>query len=394
MEKILAKLSPKPKSSVDQGITKDILMKLSEQQSLLGKQQGLLSTSTVSHVIHEDDASSETSLLTPATGPFTLSATTDNLERDGADVAEMLRLKQELIAANSRIALQEQELAQTRVIKHTLDQALGPPSETDFSGRDISERTISSLQSAFNASARTFNQRQDSWAQDDARSDISDALSAGAYNRARSFWGAPSQPAFGVGITQATEKGYQDAPSLSRSALVQDPGRNWSPQTLSPGFPPQGAIQAHRVLSGPSSVIPGFDGRYTGEQNPYINGANVGPRRSITQISRGGPCFPPQQSPWGAFTSGAQNNFGTRSPVNPAFNAYQHVGMCPITPYQPRPIGTPLSPTAAEFTSNSTDIAPWSVTSVREEFLSLICILLPESKLTVSRLAPLLPRHT
>jgi hypothetical protein len=36
------------------------------------------------------------------------------------------RLKQELLAANSKIALQEQELAQTRVIKHTLDQALGP----------------------------------------------------------------------------------------------------------------------------------------------------------------------------------------------------------------------------------------------------------------------------
>jgi hypothetical protein len=33
---------------------------------------------------------------------------------------ELLRLKQELLAANSKIALQEQELAQTRVIKHTL----------------------------------------------------------------------------------------------------------------------------------------------------------------------------------------------------------------------------------------------------------------------------------
>ncbi|KAL1968757.1 hypothetical protein VTN77DRAFT_1583 [Rasamsonia byssochlamydoides] len=343
MEKILAKLSPKPKPSVDQApITKDILTKLSEQQTLLEKQQELLSTNR----------------------PFTVSASADNVEKDSVDVAEMLRLKQELIAANSRIAQQEQELAQTRVIKHTLDQALGPPSETDFGGRDISEQTISSLQNAFNASARTFNQRQDSWAQDDARSDISDALSAGAYNRARSFWGPPSQPAFGVSITQAPEKGYHDAPSLARSALVQDSTRNWSPQTLSPGFPTQGAIQAHRVLSGPSSAVPGFDGRYTGEQSPYINGANLGPRRSITQMSRGGSCFPPQQSPWGTFTSGAPNNIGTRSPINSPFNAYQQIGMYPITPYQPRPIGTPLSPTAAEFTSNSTSVAPWSVTSV------------------------------
>jgi hypothetical protein len=33
--------------------------------------------------------------------------------------------------------LQEQELAQTRVIKHTLDQALGPSSEADFGSREI-----------------------------------------------------------------------------------------------------------------------------------------------------------------------------------------------------------------------------------------------------------------
>ncbi|KAL2013423.1 hypothetical protein VTN00DRAFT_948 [Thermoascus crustaceus] len=368
MEKILAKLSPKPQSTADKvSVTKDILTKLSEQQALLEKQKQLLSSNTASVAHGEDDDSSGTSPLTPATESLAVSASADHHQRDGyrVDAAEMLRLKQELLAANSRIALQEQELAQTRVIKHTLDQALGPPSEVDFGGREITEQTISNLQNAFNASTRAFNQRQDSWiAQEDARSDISDALSAGAYNRARGLWGPSSHHAFGMSISTSSEKGYRDSPSLSGNSVVQEPGRNWTAQTGSPGYPNHGAFQAHRVLSGPSSGGYNFDGRYPGEQSPYLQTPGLVPRRSITQVNRGGSCFPPQNSPWGTFAAGPPSNLGVRPPANQQLAAYQHVGMFPVPPYQPRPIGTPLSPTAAEFTSTNTSVVPWAGSSI------------------------------
>src|SRR5699024_3712755 len=142
--------------------------------------------------------SSSTSPLTLATGPLGDSAPG---ETKSVEATEVLRLKQELLAANSKIALQEQELAQTRVMNHTLDQALGSPSEVDFNGREVSEQTISQLQNAFNASNGVFSQFHDTWnGQEDSRSDVSDALSSGAYNKAQGFWVAPPQQPFGMSV--------------------------------------------------------------------------------------------------------------------------------------------------------------------------------------------------
>lgn len=151
MEKILVKLSPKVQTpGVKSSPSKEILAKLSEQQTLLDKQKHLLVNTNANPsrpLQMETFAASGMSPLTPAAAT----------EATTSDSAELLRLKQELLAANSRIAVQEQELAQTRVMNHTLDQALGSPSEVDFNGRDVSEQTISNLQDAFNGSNGTFN---------------------------------------------------------------------------------------------------------------------------------------------------------------------------------------------------------------------------------------------
>src|SRR5947207_1802843 len=171
MDKILAKLSPKEHSFVEKPpVNDDMLTSLSEQQGLLGKHQQLLNANDLAAPFQMDDinSSSASSPLTPELNscPMVLPADLPQNEaivEEKVNTIEMLRLKQELVAANSRIALQEQELAQTRVIKHTLDQAMGPPSEVDFGGREITEQTISNLQSAFNASTRPFNQRQEPW---------------------------------------------------------------------------------------------------------------------------------------------------------------------------------------------------------------------------------------
>ncbi|KAL2368708.1 hypothetical protein RJ035_007332 [Blastomyces gilchristii] len=366
MDQILAKLSPKGGVSVEQpSVNDEILAKLSEHQTMLEKQQQILIDKHMRSTSQNEGANTSTPHLSsgnsPNSGDNTSSKSSgDNVDK--VDAIEMLRLKQELVAANSRIALQEQELAQTRVIKHTLDQALGPPSEADFGGREITEQTISSLQNAFNSSTRPFNQRQETWVtQDDAQSDISDALSAGAYNRARGIWNS-GHPSFVMNAAGTKDTLYREHATLGSPTITPDPGRNWAGRLSHPGFGGHhpGYAPNQRVLSGPGSPTLGFDGRYTAEQAQYLQGP--GNRHSSAKLNRGGSCFPPQNSPWGTFSTVAPGGPTTRAVSN------QHAGPYPgIFPgpgqYQPRPIGTPLSPTAAEFTVNS---APdtWSTSSV------------------------------
>jgi hypothetical protein len=278
----------------------------------------------------------------------------DNVnERSGIDATEMLRLQRELIAANSRIAQQEQELAESRVIKHTLDQALGPPSEAEFVDRDTAHHNIRDLQTAFNSSATGFKQEHDIWMQDDAHSDVSEPFSAGAYNANRNLWGLASQAAFGI---QGTEKAYHGA-----SHGVQDPSSHpWTHSANNTSMTASAVPQQQRIFSGPS---PALDGRFAGEHF-YMGGVSPGLRRSVSQMNRAPAYFQPVPSTWAAFNNAVTNNVAAKAPLSPTFNAYQQVGLIPIPQYQPRPIGTPLSPTAAEFTSNTSGPNPWPATSV------------------------------
>lgn len=286
-------------------------------------------------------------------------------------MAELLRLKKELLAANSKIAMQEQELAQNRVIKHTLDQALGPPSEADFGGRDITEQTICNLQNAFNASNPPFGQFQDTWnAQDDSQSDISDALSAGAYNRGRVLWNQNGQPSFGMDTQDhSLDKGHGEAlPGPSRP-VNQDSGRFWSTTPMyTTGFgAPQGGFQPHRIISGPSDGGYGFYPRPPGEQSRFFQNTNTGPRRSLTQAGRAGPIFPAQNTPWGTLASGTQSNAAPKSPGSPPTGSpgvFQPIGIYPVSSYPARPGATTLSPTASEFTTGSVNSSLWTNTSV------------------------------
>lgn len=276
---------------------------------------------------------------------------------------ELLRLKQELLAANSKIALQEQELAQTRVMKHTLDQALGPPSETDFGGREVSEQTITNLQNAFNASNPGFSQFQDAWnAQDDSQSDVSDALSAGAYNRARGVWNQHGQPSLGLGTNDVLDKTYGDVLQGSNST-GQDANRFWGGSTIYPHYATHGSLQQSRVLSGPSDGPYGFYCRSPSEHSRYPQAPNLGPSRSLVQGNRGAVLFPTHNSPWCQFPSGSSPDSAPKSPASPAMGstaAMQPIGIYQMPHCYPGQATTTLSPTATEFTSNNTSGTPWA----------------------------------
>ncbi|CEN60142.1 Putative Pumilio-family RNA binding repeat domain protein [Aspergillus calidoustus] len=366
MERLLAKLSPKSQiPDTKQAANEEILSKFSEQQLLLDKQNKLLTSNKVKSAVPEElERPSNLSHRTGSNQPGGI-ADAACLDTLNMGASEVLRLKQELQVANSRIALQEQELAQTRVIKHTLDQALGPPSEADFGGRDISEQTINNLQSAFNASVPTPHLLQDGWnTQEDSQSDISDALSAGAYNRARGgFWGGPAQQVYSMGLN--SEKAYGDSSlPLPGTSFGQDSSRFWGPSATNPSVAGNSAFQAHRVLSGPPAAPCSFDPPFSEDQGRYMQSSAFGPRPPTAQPSRLGPCFPGANSPWGTFAPSSSDSQGSRSPPSKPVGTYQQVGLYPLPPYHQRAIAPPLSPTATEFTSPTGSSVPWATSSV------------------------------
>ncbi len=302
-----------------------------------------------SDVQKEEDRSSASEPFTPATESFDIVSATEAKEFDVSklEAAEMLRVKQQLAAAQSVITRQEQELAESRNLKHTIDQAMGPASEADFGNRrDMNEDTINHLQGAFNATARPFTARADSWhPQEDSRSDYSDGLPAGSSNRGRGIWNVPNQPTYGATF----------APSLSQQANFMD-NRNlhgaWPPATSMQAG--QAAIPANqRVFSGPAVPTYGIEGRFADDGSQYNPG---GMRRTTSQYNRPSSGYNNRAGPFSSFGAGLPAL--TTSPMT----ALGYGG--PLV-HQPRPIGTPLSPNASEF--NTTALpnvgAAWSTVS-------------------------------
>ncbi|CAG7931797.1 unnamed protein product [Penicillium olsonii] len=265
---------------------------------------------------------------------------------------ELLRLRQELLAANSRIALQEQELAQTRVIKHTLDQALGTPLEGDIGNREFTEQTISHLQNAFSASSSAFSHFPDTWGgHDDSRSDSSHPLPLGISSKSRGLW-VPHEPPM--------DREYGASPAGASGSAALDPHRYWGLSNSNQPLAGQHSLQP-RVLSGTSTSPCGFYPRSVGEQMQYALGSIHGARRPISQSHRAGSLVSIQSAPWGELGSSSEQTLNPPvSPMKRTPGVFQQTGAYPVPPYLPRPIGSPLSPTATEFTGPNTNEGAWN----------------------------------
>jgi hypothetical protein len=314
-----------------------LIADLKSQTGQLKKQELDSKGGSDSDVLKDEDRSSGSDPFTPATESFDVISPADANEpaNSNLDVTEMLRVKQELAAAKSVITRQEQELAESRTLKHTIDQAMGPTSEADFGNRaDISEETIHHLQGAYTATARPFPARTDSWhPQEDSRSDNSDGLSAGVFNRGRGIWNGNNQPAYGANPAQP----FTQQTSFLDNRNVQGA---WPPATIGAI---QGAIPANqRVLSGPSPPTYGFEGRFTDNGSQFNPG---GMRRTTSQYNRPSTGYNVRAGPFGGGFGAGLPALNT-SPVTAT-------GYGGALGYQPPPIGTPLSATASEFTANS-----------------------------------------
>lgn len=313
--------------------------KLSEQHSIMQQQKG-------THKFSDDDAlytSSSSSLpVTPAaevfspTAPTTRSASATP-DESGVTTEEILRLKQELAQAQTKISRLDQELAQTRFGNQESERATpAPVAEQDFlpAMAPIASPAGSRLSSAMalNVPGKPQFIRENSWmAQDDTRSDASDSLSARAMNRARGIWNnnkATSSNPFPQG--QMMGDGLQQPVTWPNS------------RTLNPNYEPTFAASGMEMYRQDRMVSDQDVMRPVGRRGTRLDSRYGAPNNfgGFGGYNMGGGHYEPTSS----YPPGAQGPMAGG------------MGMGGYAPYHQQPVGTPLSPHATEFTSTG---APW-----------------------------------
>jgi hypothetical protein len=325
-----------------------LLAKLSEQQAVINKQHEALKTvediSYTRTVEYVNTSSASSALITPATDNFesTAPSTGDVTPVDNRhtqpSAEEVLRLKLELEQAKGKIARMDQELTQTRITKHTIEQAIGTASEADFPLNQPND--MGHLHPTLNAIVRPSFGRDNSWSgQEDTRSDTSDALSAGGFNRARAIWS-------NNGSYTSAMPGFPGPPSsFPHGAWVgRGFGQQFAEQPISFG-PPMGNFRGDHLMPDlDSGMGPPGDRRTNSRNNGRFTPRNTeGFPYAASNSSFEGLNPPPL---------GYGSVAGMAGGVAGAMGGPMSIGVGGGSmDYQPQPIGTPLSPFAPEFTS-------------------------------------------
>lgn len=262
------------------------------------------------------------------------------------DDSEVTKLKRELEAANSRIARMDQELHQTRITKHTVEQALGPSDEADDNFHCVTEHLVTTEPSRvinfssdipFPQNGRDFSFDKSSTLSPVSYESFTDGQRDGVKTGAMPFMNPP----FGTSRMFSASWDPLGPPT-------------WSNQDGPYGFGTSrnqaSAPQPHRSFQfrpdsfagNPSMMLPGnnsfaFEGGF--RRN---HGQNSRPGSAMGQSFNNN-----HNTSWTSYSTGMSNTPAFSPPLTPM--SYQSMN----TGYQPRPNGTPLSPTALEFSANA-----------------------------------------
>lgn len=337
-----------------------LLAKLSEQQDALSKQRELLKSSDedTTYLHTPEYFSGIGNTIVPPSLESAISNTTPNADIsdlavggniDTPSAEEVLRLKLELEAAKGKLARMDQELAQSRITKHTLDQVIGTPSELDFPvgpQTEDGEGQFNNQQQGLKSHGRSHGATRDfSWATgDDSRSDTSEALSASGFNRTRAIWGNGPKPSFPGAPPVAAA--FQPSEALAAS--------QWMDRSFGQPFIDSSVQYTGNQMNGyrGNRMMPDADVLMA---QPATRRNNVGAR--FNNRTSGTYSY--------AFNAGNGVSYDGYAPVS-GYNATNSIpgglgasaglampGMSTgmYSGYQPQPIGTPLSPHAPEFTS-------------------------------------------
>ncbi|KAL9099420.1 MAG: hypothetical protein Q9163_005078 [Psora crenata] len=307
-----------------------LLAKLSEQQALIARQKTALSTgSDEENVQPREGSSSGSTLLTPRSESFSNSQNTIDPEYSSrVEAAEVTRLKKELDAAKDRIARQNQELNQSRVIKQSLEQTIASTSEAALSP------PIDHLNVPY-----TTLQRPGWGNNDDARSEISDL------NTPLNVWRGSSRHTPNPGMQPDTSWGFGG----SRPFSQRGPG-NLGPIVMAQ----QQQSMQQRNYSVPVSPPGSAHGRSMNDFTSFNTGRGYG--QFNAQSNRNSSAFGQRGTSFDLYAPSSADNVNLGG-MNPG-SAYQNMGM--YQGYQPQPIGTPLSPTANEFRTSQAPSNPWN----------------------------------
>lgn len=339
-----------------------LLAKLSEQQAILQKQKNTLTPKQNDKgPPKKEDSSPDSVLLTPVSDTRSKTQSGDEQVKSTkppTETLEMVRLKKELDAAKNQIARQKKELDQNRATKQTLDQV----TTSHSSGAEFQPRyeTSNVHHASFNPASRATAIRQDNWSHnEDARSELSDAVSAGPYTAPQNIWSSPARPAFNAATSIHSSQPFQPP-----STTWGQPGaRPWNHRGVGPALPsliiPQQQHIQQRNYSGPLSGISASDVRTFSDYSQFQGGAGL--RRANGQNTRTTSLIPLQRNNgWDMYSGGMGALDGVNAAINPN-TTFQPMGLYPNSlQYQPRPIGTPLSPTAEEFRTSQASTTPWN----------------------------------
>lgn len=324
---------------------KELLAKLSEQQGKLAQQkseldaQNNLSDSHSSSRSASEQANTDPFAITPGTG----SNQTGDVQ---LDASEILQLKKQLEMAQTKLARMDQELSQSRITKHTMQQALGSQFDPDYDHtRDLGPQATVS--------------RVDNWVQQTEPALVPIKYEAGpstqgVWNTATAF-GQTGPGIIGQGMPMPSDAAWTLPPANGINDSRMGPPTNNNFFHAGPNSRQHQHPLHHDGVS---------TGGYFNEPSP----ADM-PMRSSAQPSRPPSAFGNHLQPWSSFgnTGSASNQTGITPPVTPlSFQGMEGMGpMAPMhaaphnmhpsgmhQPYVPRPIGTRLSPTAAEFNSH------------------------------------------
>ena len=310
-----------------------LLAKLSDQQALIARQKTALSTgSDEENVQPKEGSSTSSTLLTPASESFNNHQTAiDREATTRAEAAEVARLKKELDAAKDRIARQNQELNQSRVIKQSLEQTISSASDAALSP------TMDHLNVPY-----TNIPRQGWSVNDDARSEISDL------NPPSNVWRGSSRPSFSQAIHPGTSWGFGGSRPFNQRGSA-----NLGPIIMSQHQLPM----QQRNYSVPVSPPGSAHGRGMNDFTSFNTGRGYG--HFSAQNERNSSAFGQRGTGFDVYTgpSSPSTESVSLGGMNPG-SAYQNMGM--YQGYQPQPIGTPLSPTAHEFRTSRAPNNPWN----------------------------------
>lgn len=350
----------------------ELLTKLSEQQVLLNKQKDAINSHR--HDENSGSSSSRSGSGGALTNPYATTPRSDAFGFDNSPMpdVEVLRLKQQLEMAQSKIARMDQELSQSRITKHTLEQAMGSQFDPDFDHtRDLRPQGVAA--------------RVDSWVQSTEPGvppvNTNNANNNLAPTAGRGIWApgpAPGAPGHGPPFVPGDPGIIGQGPP----AMPANNGWTFGDPRIPPGananmFPIGPNIRQQQPLL---RVDTAGTGPYFNEPSPAEMSM-----RSTGQTSRPPSAFGNHLHPWTTFNTNTNpsDQNGITPPLTPlSFQSMQNgmhggPGMPPAhsvvdpnmmhanlsgMPYMPRPVGTRLSPTAVEFQAGGFGSSgPWNM---------------------------------